>query len=742
MNTLSENISIGAASINAESKTDNNWESNQDGVPTQDSILLHNSTNEFSNLEEVKGADSPNIINDFVNELVNKNDDRQEEKINDSEVLINIEKAEEEMEMNQCDHVKRAPEKASKDLFSQINNTLVSIQKSKSNADLKLNQEIPNQETQKSESKKDILGSVKETGSPKVEKKELNKNLITKNVQENKQPVVEVKEPNDSLPVQSPMEQRREAERIKMERMRMSKKLDEVFGVIRSESVDDMKTEIRVRGMGEVNLKRQVVRKTTVEHNKMDEYEQKRVARQQISMPEKPATFKKPKPKVEVKPEPVVEPPKPVEEEKPKPPKKSCFVFIQKPKEPSPEPPKEPTPTPITKQRTPDLQSKFWPTPELPTPQQPEYIENDDDLIQLSPEKSLPLKIGINGFDRVGRLAFRAAFDAGLEISAVNDPFIPLHYMVYSLKFDMAHNHSKSRRKEITVTESPLGQLIVNGKVVTVFTELDPRKIPWNEAGVNYVIEATESLNSKINARHHLEPDQDVAAMKDIINREEKVLSGDFLKVEQDTSDSTKQSQAENKESTKPVCNVKKVIIAGNSTDFPSFGIGINDERITKSMGVIGNISAQANALILPLKIILEKFGIRYCSYTLLKAIIGPSKDIKCPTMGPATHSKAVKWDFAENLVPAPCPVLEEETIRFLPALRGRLHGMVVYTPVPEVSMFDLTVGIERETENIYSDVCQEMKKQAEGKLKNVMKYVMKVGDETSASCVFTGCPQ
>merc|ERR1712106_1031814 len=101
MNTLSENISIGAASINAENKTENNRESNQDGKPTQDSLLLHNSTNEFSDIEEVKEADSPNIINDFVNELVNKNDDRKEEKINNSEVLINIEKNEEEMEMNQ-----------------------------------------------------------------------------------------------------------------------------------------------------------------------------------------------------------------------------------------------------------------------------------------------------------------------------------------------------------------------------------------------------------------------------------------------------------------------------------------------------------------------------------------------------------------------------------------------------------------------------------------------------------------
>merc|ERR1711970_1288773 len=198
-------------------------------------------------------------------------------------------------------------------------------------------------------------------------------------------------------------------------------------------------------------------------------------------MPEKPATYKKPKAKskpleepskpVEEPSKPVDEPQKPVEETPkqtenvPKPKKKTNFVFITKP----PSPPKEPTPEPthISKQRTPDLQTKFWPTPDIPAINR-EYLEDDDDdLIQLIPENPLPLKIGINGFDRVGRLAFRAAFQAGLEISAVNDPFIPLHYMVYSLKCDLAHSHGKGRQKEISVTESPLGQLIVNGKIVT-----------------------------------------------------------------------------------------------------------------------------------------------------------------------------------------------------------------------------------------------------------------------------------
>jgi len=546
----------------------------------------------------------------------------------------------------------------------------------------------------------------------------------------------DISEIESTMPVVSPLEQKRQAEREKMERLKMSKKLDEVFGVIRSESVEDIKTQITVRGMGDINLNRQKIRKTKVEHNKLDEYEQKRVARQQISMPDKPATYKKPKPKVQEIPKPIEEPknnievhdiPKPIkepknnieetkkEEEKPPPKKKSNFVFIPKPESP----PTEPT----VKQGTPDLQSKFWPILKLPTPDpQEENTMNDHE--EEAPENHLPVKIGINGFDQIGRLAFRAAFDVGLDVSAINDPFIPLHYMVYSLKFDMAHSHGKSRRKDFSVSESPEGHLIVNGKTVTVFKELDPRRIPWNLAGVNYVIEATQSLQSKVNARHHLEPDQGTVAMNDIINR----AGNDPL------------TEVTDKEK-KPICSVKKVILASNSTEFPSFGVGVNDDRISRSMGVIANISAQANALILPLKIIFEKFGIRYCSYTLLKAIMGPNKDIKCPSMGPSTHRKIIKWDFAENLIPAPCPALEEETLRFLPSMRGRLHGIVVYTPVPQVSMFDLTVAVENGMKNIYQEVCKEMKRQAESKLKNVLKYVCKVEDQTSASCLFTGSP-
>ena len=537
-----------------------------------------------------------------------------------------------------------------------------------------------------SKSIKDKLGAVKDKVAIGINKVKDNFSKINnkkdgekQEKQEKQEKLVKSSEKESKQSHHDLMEQRRLANKEKMELMKMSKKLDEVFGVIRTEPVEEIKTEITVRGMGNINLKRGATKKTEVEHNKMDQYDQKRASRQQISMPDKPATFKKPpKAKKEESPKTVA-----VEEAKPEPPppqtpktKKSNFMFIPKPptppKEPTPPPPKEPTPEetspetpektptpsppeksltppPAPREKTPDLTTKFWPTTKLPTPVPVVAEEEPEDPLQLQPEK--PLKVGINGFDRIGRLAFRAALESGMDIGAINDPFIPLHYMVYSLKFDMAH--SKTRKKEMTVIESPSGHLIVNDRQVSVFKEVDPRKIPWNTIGVNYVIEATESLQSKVNARHHMEPDEKGLAMKELVNKKE---AGE---VTEDPETAVTDIQ----------CTVKKVVVANGSSEFPSFGIGVNDDRLSKSSPVICSMSAQANALVLPLKIIHDLIGIQFCSYTLMKAIMGPSKDIKCPTLGPSSHRKTMKWDFSENLVPAPCPVLEEEVIRHLPAM-------------------------------------------------------------------------
>ena len=682
---------------------------------------------------------------------------------------------------------------SSSDLFAQVNNTLNTIQKSKSSSDLKLKEEIEKEEEKKeSDGKKDIIVTMRDkvaNSFSKVkdnfnktlnrkdsdkEKRESDKNSRKRNsIKTTEAEINMIKKDSpetekNAIPVLSPLEQRRQAQQEKMELMRMSKKLDDVFGVIRSESIDDVKTQITVRGMGDVNLSRGKMKKSTVEHNKMDEYEQKRVARQQISMPDKPATFKKPKPKPATPPKepsppptpkeptpppskdptPPPPPPKPVDTPKPK--KKSNFVFIPKPvtppKDPTPEPAKEPSPPPspvppqcppllpaqepspptALRQRTPDLQTKFW--PRLPTPE----LSVATSLPEVSQSESprpppLPLKVGINGFDRVGRLAFRAACDAGLDISAINDPFIPLHFMVYQLKLDIAH----SRRRNLVVSEGTDGQLVVNNKPVLVFGELDPRQIPWHQAGVTTVIEATESLQSRVTPAHHLQPDTAASAataLKDIVNRERGGAA---------------EAGEEPISAPAPPCTIKQVVVAGSSTEFPSFGVGVNDDRISPSMGVIGSISAPAHALVLILQILHKQFRVSSCSYTLLKAVMGPGKDIKSPNLGPASHRRHnTRWDFAANLVPAPCPVLEEETVRFLPGLRGRLHGLVVYTPVPEVSMFDLTVRLEAEGGDLYNAVCSEVERQAAGPLASTVKYVAEGSANSGASGQFSGCSQ
>ena len=238
------------------------------------------------------------------------------------------------------------------------------IQKSKSKSDIESLNEVDDPKTKsgkrgsKSEEtpkleKKDLIGAVKDkvtSGLNNVKdtlKRKSKKDADVKKSE--KQPEIKKEkssqEKDNNQSYQDLMEQRRQENKEKMERMKMSKKLDEVFGVIRSESIDDIKkTEITVRGMGNINLNRGKIKKSEVEHNKMDEYDQKRAARQQIAMPDKPATYKKPKkspPKSESPPKPEppkeptpqpqeepepVEPPKPVETPKPK--KKTTFVLL------------------------------------------------------------------------------------------------------------------------------------------------------------------------------------------------------------------------------------------------------------------------------------------------------------------------------------------------------------------------------------------------------------------------------
>jgi glyceraldehyde-3-phosphate dehydrogenase/erythrose-4-phosphate dehydrogenase len=162
------------------------------------------------------------------------------------------------------------------------------------------------------------------------------------------------------------------------------------------------------------------------------------------------------------------------------------------------------------------------------------------------------------------------------------------------------------------VEEDPTGNLLINGKIVMVHTELDPRRIPWHRSGVNYVIEATESINSKVDARHHLKPNEAGVRMKDLTNRNQ-------TNSESDNHDKSEQKIEDEYEEHNH--SVKKVVVANSSPDVPSIGIGINEDRLRSDVSVISSISAPANALILALKVVQEGFGLKFCAYTFIKAV-------------------------------------------------------------------------------------------------------------------------
>ena len=296
-------------------------------------------------------------------------------------------------------------------MFSQINNTLLSISKSKSNVNLHIHELAKSASTIKikvEEEPEPAVEPKKQEKEEQLERKDMNKNLVPLVKKVESKPV----EPQPVMSKENILAKKREEEREKVERMKMSKKLDAVFGVIRKEPpVEEVKTEIKIRGMGDVTLDRKApAKKNPVEHNKQDEYELKRAARQQIAMPDKPATYKKPKPKPKAespKPDPPEPPVSPITIEKIKA-KKSCLLFVSKP------------PSPPRKEKSPDLQEKFWPRQKLPTPEpQPEPEPITRELTPPPPPSPVfnsPLKIGINGFDRMGRLAFRAAFQSGLDV--------------------------------------------------------------------------------------------------------------------------------------------------------------------------------------------------------------------------------------------------------------------------------------------------------------------------------------
>jgi glyceraldehyde 3-phosphate dehydrogenase len=304
--------------------------------------------------------------------------------------------------------------------------------------------------------------------------------------------------------------------------------------------------------------------------------------------------------------------------------------------------------------------------------------------------------------------------------------------MVYMLKFDIAHSNA-SYHKEMTVRESPTGKLVINGKDIQVYKEHDVTKIPWDLVGVNYVVEATEALNTKAEAGLHISKKEGgpkkglrIRHILEMENEGGGIKNGDL------------------NGNTDPLAllhgGCKRVIIAGPSPDAPLTVIGVNAEDLDPRTSVISHASAPASALAPVLTILHKKFGIKSCAYTLIRSIRGNSKEtMKCTNLGPSTHGSRVKWDYADNLIPTQLPTLDEEMLRLLPFLHKKFHGLCVFVPTPEVSMFDLTLQLENDSgDTLYRDVCLALKEAAsEPPMTTVMRYCMKMSNENSASGLF-----
>jgi glyceraldehyde 3-phosphate dehydrogenase len=279
------------------------------------------------------------------------------------------------------------------------------------------------------------------------------------------------------------------------------------------------------------------------------------------------------------------------------------------------------------------------------------------------------VKVGINGFGRIGRLVLRAALEHKsdeVDIVAVNDPFIPPDYMVYQFKYDTVHGvYPKS------VTHD--GQkLVIDGKAIAVYNEKDPANIPWADHGVDYVVEST----------------------------------GIFTEIKKASAHIT---------SAKPA---KKVFISAPSKDAPMFVMGVNQEKYTADIKVASNASCTTNCLAPLVKVLQEHFGIVEGLMTTCHAatatqltVDGPSKGGKDWRAGRAAYN---------NIIPSSTGAAKAVG-EVIPSVKGKLTGLSLRVPTVDVSIVDLTVKLEQKTD--YETIKKVFKDAAEGPLKGILGY-------------------
>jgi glyceraldehyde 3-phosphate dehydrogenase len=279
------------------------------------------------------------------------------------------------------------------------------------------------------------------------------------------------------------------------------------------------------------------------------------------------------------------------------------------------------------------------------------------------------IKVGINGFGRIGRIVFRNAFEPtyslehdDVEIVAINDPFIEPKYAVYMLKYDSTHGNFKG---EVSCEG---GDLIVNGKTIKMFQERDPANIPWRSAHADYVVESTGVFTTIDKASAHLKG------------------------------------------------GAKKVIISAPSADAPMFVCGVNLEKYNTGIKVLSNASCTTNCLAPLAKVLNDKYGIVEGLMTTVHSYTATQKTVD----GPSAKDWRGGRTAATNIIPSSTGAAKAVG-KVIPELNGKLTGMAMRVPTQNVSVVDLTVRLDKAA--TYEQIKATIKEAAEGPLKGILAY-------------------
>ena len=285
------------------------------------------------------------------------------------------------------------------------------------------------------------------------------------------------------------------------------------------------------------------------------------------------------------------------------------------------------------------------------------------------------IKVGINGFGRIGRMVFRASVDhPEIEIVGIND-LCPADYLAYMLKYDTMHGQFEGT---IEVAEQAI---IVNGKSIPIFAERNPAQIPWGEIGAEYIVESTGLFLSKEKAQAHID------------------------------------------------AGAKRVVMSAPSKDdTPMFVMGVNHNTYTPDMVFVSNASCTTNCLAPIAKVLHDKFGITDGLMTTVHSTTATQKTVDGVSMKDWRGGRAA----AGNIIPSSTGAAKAVG-KVIPELNGKLTGMAMRVPTLDVSVVDLTVNLAKPA--TYAEICEVMKEASEGELKGILGYT----DEAVVSSDFLG---